>query len=132
MRRSCFAGMLIAAAVAACGSNDSTSGPSQPVPPPPPPPNGSSAVVVTDNAFGPASLNISAGQTVVWTNTGAATHTVTANDGSFNSGAIAARTPGYAGGTYSHVFSAQGTYAYHCTLHAGMTGTVVVGPMSIP
>lgn len=31
-------------------------------------------------------------------------------------------------GTFQHVFATAGTFPYHCTLHAGMTGTVIVDP----
>ena len=29
-------------------------------------------------------------------------------------------------GTFIHTFTAPGTYKYSCTIHTGMTGTVVV------
>ena len=44
------------------------------------------AVSIVDFAFQPASIEVPAGSTVTWTNTGAATHTVTADDGAFDSG----------------------------------------------
>jgi len=47
-------------------------------------------------------------------------HTVTADDNSFDSGNIGA------GGSYSRTFSVAGTFNYHCTIHAGMNGKVVV------
>jgi plastocyanin len=45
---------------------------------------------------------------------------VTADDGAFN-GATAA-----GGGTFSHLFTTTGTFAYHCAIHPSMTGTVIV------
>jgi plastocyanin len=110
-------------------------------PPPPPPPTpslkptpvpssppgggggGGSAsgdVRIVDFAFSPASLNVVAGTTVKWVNDGAALHTVTANDGSFDSGLISA------GGTFSRRFGTPGTYLYLCGLHPAMTGIVRV------
>jgi len=65
-------------------------------------------------------VTIAAGQSVVWTNTGAQTHTVTADDGSFDSGDIAS------GGTYSLEFDTPGTFTYHCTPHPWMKATVTV------
>ncbi|MBI1781846.1 MAG: cupredoxin domain-containing protein [Sphingobacteriales bacterium] len=87
-----------------------------------PPPSGN-AVAMSGMAFGPASISVTVGTTVTWTNNDAMSHTVTSNDGtSFNSGTIAS------GSTFSFKFMTAGTYAYHCTFHAGMTGTVVVTP----
>ena len=57
---------------------------------------------------------------VTWTNNDATTHTVTADDGSFNSGNIAP------GGKFSHTFSTAGTIAYHCSIHTSMKAKVVV------
>jgi plastocyanin len=58
--------------------------------------------------------------TVTWTNNDNAPHTVTADDGSFNSGNLAP------GATFSFTFATAGTYKYHCVYHSWMTGTVIV------
>jgi plastocyanin len=71
-------------------------------------------------SYNPSSLTLKAGTTVSWTNNDMVDHTVTANDGSFDSGAIKM------GGTYSHTFSTTGTFSYHCTFHANMKASVVV------
>jgi len=72
--------------------------------------------------FAPSPIKVAAGTTVTWTNTGISTHTVTADDGtSFDSGAI------QRGDEWSFTFSKAGTFAYHCTFHNWMKGTVVVG-----
>src|SRR5829696_5872316 len=47
------------------------------------------AVTIVDFAFQPASLEVPAGTTVTWTNSGAAPHTVTADDGTFDSDRLA-------------------------------------------
>jgi plastocyanin len=78
------------------------------------------SVNIVDFAFDPSSITIEAGGTVTWTNTGNATHTVTSDDGTFNSGNIAS------GGTYSFTFDTPGTYTYHCSIHPNMTAEVVV------
>ena len=57
--------------------------------------------------------------TVTFTNKDNTKHTVTATDGSFNSGDI---LPGQ---SWTHTFSV-GTYAYHCAYHSWMTGTMTV------
>ncbi len=83
----------------------------------PPPTN---TVSIKNMAFSPASLSVSAGSTVTWYNNDAVAHTVTADDGSFDSGNIPM------GGKYSKVFSSAGTFAYHCTIHPMMMATVTV------
>ncbi len=70
--------------------------------------------------FVPSTINISVNGSVTWTNKDATTHDVTADDGSFVSGNI---NPG---GSYTHQFTTAGTYNYRCTIHPGMSGTVVV------
>src|SRR5512142_3070353 len=45
---------------------------------------GGNAVTIQNFAFGPASLDVAVGTTVTWTNKDSATHTVTANDASFD------------------------------------------------
>ena len=83
------------------------------------------SVSIKNMAFNPASLSLTTGATVTWTNSDTTVHTVTADDGSFNSGNIAI------GATYSRVFNTAGIVAYHCTIHPEMTGKVVVtGTMS--
>ena len=57
--------------------------------------------------------------TVVFLNQDSVVHTVTATDGSFDSGDI------HPGMTFIHTFSA-GTFSYHCTYHSYMKGTVTV------
>ncbi len=65
-------------------------------------------------------LSVPVGQTVIWTNTGAQSHTVTADDGSVDSGSIAA------GETFSLTFDTPGTFTYHCTPHPWMKATVTI------
>ena len=78
------------------------------------------AVTIVDFAFQPASLEVTAGTTVTWTNSGAAPHTVTADNGAFDSGRLAP------GASFSQTFDAAGTVTYHCEIHSQMTGTIVV------
>lgn len=78
------------------------------------------SVSIKNMAFNPGSVSVTTGATVTWTNSDTTIHTVTADDGSFNSGNIAV------GATYNKVFSTAGTFSYHCTLHPEMTGKVVV------
>ena len=72
-------------------------------------------------AFQPATVTISVGDMVTWTQKDAGTqHTVTADDGSFTSQALPVQ------GTYQHTFSQAGTVKYHCNIHPSMMGSVVV------
>ena len=78
-------------------------------------------ITIADGAFKPAELTVLTGEPVTWTNASGVTHTVTSDDGTeLDSGPIA---PGEA---YGHVFEAPGTYAYHCSIHATMHGTITV------
>ena len=74
---------------------------------------------VTSSSF-PAKTTIRVGDTVRWVNSSNVMHDVTANDGSFESGYFDD------GESYSVKFTAAGSYPYHCTLHSGMTGRIVV------
>ena len=78
------------------------------------------AVSIASFSFQPAPITVAVGTTVTWTNNDATNHTVTADDGSFKSDPIAA------GATFSQAFAAAGTFAYHCSIHASMTATVIV------
>ena len=78
------------------------------------------AVEMRAMAFAPARIEVTAGTTLVWTNRDQLAHTVTADDGSWDSGPIAP------GGTWRHSFAQPGTYSFHCTPHPFMTGVVVV------
>jgi plastocyanin len=73
-------------------------------------------VTVLFQAFSPAQLVALPGDTLQWTNASERVHTVTADNGSFDSGSLAS------GSTFSTVAGAPGAYTYHCTIHAGMTG----------
>ena len=70
--------------------------------------------------FSPSSLQVNIGATVTWINDDNMVHTVTADNGSFNSGDIAP------GSRFSYTFSSTGTVSYHCSHHSGMTGTIIV------
>ena len=77
-------------------------------------------VSIVDFAFEPQELQIAAGTSVTWTNSGGAPHTVT---GDWASSDIL--QPGQ---TFTHTFDADGRFAYVCAIHPEMTGEVVVGP----
>lgn len=71
-------------------------------------------------AFAPDRIDLLPGETVEWTNNSERRHTVTADDGSFDSGDL------FGDDRFDHQFGAVGAYQYHCTVHIGMTGEVDV------
>lgn len=72
-------------------------------------------------AFQPASIAARAGDTVIFTNNDAVTHTVTQDP--LGSGFQSA--PIDPGTTYTLSIDQPGTYPFFCTIHPGMTGTIV-------
>lgn len=78
------------------------------------------AVAISDYSFKPATISIAPGTRVVWTQKDDDPHTVTADDGSFDSKGLGQ------GDTYAHVFTKPGRYSYHCSAHPFMKGVVIV------
>lgn len=79
---------------------------------------------LSDYGFDPAELSVSTGDTITWTNTGSQPHTVTASDGSFDSGLI------QPGDSFTYAYTAPGTFTYVCTPHPWMKATVNVSDAS--
>lgn len=77
--------------------------------------------MIPGNQFAPATVTVPAGRVVTWRNDDVVTHTTTEDSASplWN----ASRAPGQ---TYARTFSTVGTFTYHCSIHPGMTGTVIV------
>jgi plastocyanin len=87
--------------------------------------------------FDPASAQIGLGDTVRWTNKGVLVHTVTFAPAQATKAADVVLPAGVApfgsndlnqDDTFSHTFTAKGTYKYVCKYHEdmGMVGTVIV------
>ena len=73
-------------------------------------------------AFGLNPLTIATGTTVIWRNADVTAHTATSDSaGVFNTGTI---NPN--GSSGSVTFNTAGTVRYHCAIHPGMVGTIVV------
>ena len=81
---------------------------------------GANAVTIANFAFAPQSITVAPGQTVTWTHKDSVAHTVTADKGDWDSKSLAPGT------TFQHKFDQPGTFAYHCSIHPFMTGSVVV------
>ncbi len=78
-------------------------------------------VEILGDSYKPASVTIAPGDTVTWTNKDPYLHTVTSDDGSFQSSGDLGM-----GQSHSSTFMSPGTFAYHCFYHSFMTGTVTV------
>lgn len=80
----------------------------------------SNTVIIQNSTFSPSSLTVKPGTRVVWNNQDGMDHTVTSNNGLFDSGNLRARS------SFSYKFTDIGTYQYHCRLHPQMTGNIIV------
>ena len=87
---------------------------------------GANTVTISGMAFSPVSLTVAVGTAVTWTNNDSVAHTVTSDTKVFDSGSITAAVGNGGGGTYSYIFTAAGTYNYHCTIHPMMTAKIIV------
>ena len=84
-------------------------------------------VSITDTAYEPATITVTTADDIVWCNDGTTPHTVTADNGAFNSGSLPATQDDDAcfGGPAASID--PGTYAYHCTIDGHThTGTLIV------
>jgi plastocyanin len=105
---------ILAAAIAAVGYNATASADDY-------------GVEIVEPSFNPQtwgySVNpivVKVGDTVSWVNSGVAPHSVTAYDGSFDSGIMVS------GAVWTMTASAPGEYWYYCTLHPDMQSAVIV------
>jgi plastocyanin len=83
-------------------------------------------IAIADNSFTPPTITVPVGTTLVWTHGGQRQHTVTAENGDFNSGTLEQNA------TFQHTFDQPGVYPYFCEIHggaggAGMSAVITVG-----
>jgi plastocyanin len=126
-----LAGVLLVVGLAACGDDDdaSTADDSTTTSEAVAADDGGDAGDATDEAqveakdfeFTVLAASVPAGSDVVFANTGSAPHTLTADDGSFDSERVE-------GGAQATVVAPAepGDYAFHCLIHPAMTGTLTV------
>ena len=76
--------------------------------------------VIKGIAFTEKEIHVGLGGQVVFDNQDSTTHTATADDGSFDTGNIAA------GSKSTITFASAGTFAFHCKIHPSMKASVVV------
>ena len=77
-------------------------------------------VKIDNFSFGPMTITVAVGTTVTWTNRDDIPHTVVSTDGVFKSKVMDTDEK------FSFTFTKAGTFAYFCSIHPKMTGTVVV------
>jgi len=77
-------------------------------------------VTIRNKKYDPENLPVTKGDKVTWTNADPMVHTVTADNGTFDSGDLAHN------GTFSQTFNQTGAVPYYCKKHAGMKGTITV------
>jgi len=77
-------------------------------------------VKIDNFTFSPQQITVKAGDTVTWTNRDDIPHTVTSKTMAFRSKAMDTDDK------FSFTFTTPGAYAYFCSLHPHMTGSVVV------
>jgi plastocyanin len=85
-----------------------------------PPPAQSNTVTMINISFSPSTLTVSKGTTVTWQNNEGVTHTSTSDTGVWDTGNIEAGT------SKTVTFPSAGSFNYHCTINASMTGTIIV------
>jgi plastocyanin len=78
------------------------------------------AVSIDNFTFNPQKLTVKAGATVTWTNKDDIPHAIAAVGKEFKSKALDTDN------SFSFTFTTPGSYAYFCSLHPHMTGTIVV------
>jgi plastocyanin len=79
------------------------------------------SIDIRDNRFEPTDATVAPGTTLMWINYDQAQHTVTADDGQFDSGVL---DPG---DIFVVTVEGSGKLTYHCELHTEMKGSVTVG-----
>jgi plastocyanin len=90
--------------------------------PPEPPSAAEGQVEYRLVAVTPREIRIRAGETVEWVNRDPLVHTVTADDGTWDSGDMEE------GARFTRRFDRPGRFPYHCRPHPQMTGVVIVEP----
>jgi plastocyanin len=78
------------------------------------------SVSIVDRTFQPDAVEAAAGDTITWSNDDIEGHTVSAVDGSFDSGVMTI------GDGFAMTFDAPGMYDYFCAIHPEMAGAVIV------
>lgn len=79
-------------------------------------------ISISNFSFSPASVTVKKGTSVTWTNQDSVAHTVVETDGKDGPQSQSVSK----GQSYSFTYNTVGSFAYHCSIHPDMTGTVTV------
>lgn len=82
-------------------------------------------VTVKDSKFESKEITVKVGTTVTWMMNASFPHTVTADDGSFDSGRMGN------GETFTFTFEQAGEFPYYCSLHGGPGGSGMAGTVTV-
>lgn len=77
-------------------------------------------ISISNFAFTPHGSHITAGDTVTWTNHDVAQHSATSDNGVWDTGLLSTGQSG------RFIFTNQGTFPYHCSVHTSMKDTIFV------
>jgi plastocyanin len=82
--------------------------------------NPTNTIYMKNSVYSSPALTVIIGSKVTWVNDDNMIHTVTSDNGTFDSGDM---NPG---SSFNYTFNATGTFSYHCVHHSNMTGVVTV------
>ena len=80
--------------------------------------NYTTRVTIQNSTFTPSDVTVMVSGSILWVNSDNMVHTVTADDGSFDSGDLQPET------SFGFTFNTVGPHPYHCKYHSEMTGIV--------
>ena len=103
-----FALLFVSVLTWACKKSNSSTSPT------------TTTISIKSTGYSNANLQVVKGSTVMWRNDDVTAHSVTADNGSFDSGDI------MAGATYSFTFASTGTFAYHDKHNSMTSGLITV------
>jgi len=78
-------------------------------------------VTISNFSFNSSVLTVKPGTAVTWVNNDSVPHTITSDSGSLLHSETLSQ-----GKSFSFTFNTPGTYSYHCSIHPGMQGEVIV------
>lgn len=111
----------VSVSLSATDSSSSSSTSASPTPSAEPRPAQVFDIDIEGNDFVDGSLTVQRGDTVRWTQRDLAQHTVTQDDGAFDSGTMTVLSA-----PFEVTFDEAGDFPYHCDIHASMTDTITV------